>query len=95
MQGKVEPQNYIVTTYDATQWGIKSITRKRLEMYEPKGCPFKNYTCLDLLRDWIEMYSWILDRGQRYSISDFISKIRNKDEKAHVYGEAIIKLLEM
>ena len=95
MQEKSEPQNYILTTPYTTQWKIKSIAAKRLEMYEPKGCPFKNYTCLDLLKDWIGAYSWILDRGQRCSISDFISKIRNKDEKAHVYGEAIIKLLEM
>ena len=61
-------------------------------MYIPRGCPFKNYTLFDLLEDWINMYSWILDKGQKYSISDFVKQIRSRDDKADIwrYGHKVI-----
>ncbi len=87
--------NFIVTTHYTTQWKILVKSAKRLKMYIPRGCPFKNYTLFDLLEDWINMYSWILDKGQKYSISDFVKQIRSRDEKADIYGDTVIKLLEM
>lgn len=92
---KSELKNYILTTVDTTQWQIESTAAKRLRMYIPRNCPFKNYTLYDLLRDLIRMYSWVLDRNRKYPISDFIKEIRNKDVHAKAYGNAIIKLLEM
>lgn len=97
MQNKSELKNYILKTagMDIAQWQVESTVAKRLKMYVPRGCPFKNYTLLDLLRDLIRMYSWILDMNRKYSISDFIKKIQDRDIHAKVYGNAIIKLLEM
>lgn len=95
MQDKSESKNYILTTYDTTQWKIEGAAVNRLKMYIPRGCPFKNYTLFDLLKDLIRMYSWILNRGQKYSLSDFIRLIKDEDAKANVYGNTIIKLLEM
>ena len=43
--------NFIVTTHYTTQWKILVKSAKRLKMYIPRGCPFKNYTLFDLLED--------------------------------------------
>lgn len=95
METKTAYGNFIMTTHYTTQWKILVKSAKRLKMYVPRGCPFKNYTLFDLLKDWIAMYSWVLDRNKRYSLSDFIRIIRSRDVKANIYGDAIIKLLEM
>ena len=44
---------------------------ERLDSYKPKGCPHSDYTLLDLLRDFIQAYSWKIDRGHTMSLSDF------------------------
>ena len=49
---------------------------ERLDSYIPKGCPHSNYTLLDLLRDFIQAYSWKIDRGYTISLSDFIRQLQ-------------------
>lgn len=71
-----------------------SITTQAMEnlmTYRPKGCPFKDYTMLDLLKDWISMYSWQITQ-RNISLVDFIKNI-NGDGKVSVYGNSIIELL--
>lgn len=95
MQDKLESKNYILTTYDTTQWEIEGAAVNRLKMHIPRSCPFENYTLFDLLKDLIKMYSWVLDKNKKYSLSDFIRLIKDREIKANVYGNTIIKLLEM
>lgn len=37
---------------------ITTQAMENLRSYRQKGCPLKDYTMLDLLKDWISMYSW-------------------------------------
>ena len=80
--------------------GIFSVTiseqvAERLDSYKPKGCPFSDYTLLDLLKDFIQAYSWEIDRGYTMSLSDFI-RLLQAENYAHavVYGEAMIWIIE-
>lgn len=69
---------------------------ERLNSYVPKGCPFADYTLLDLLTDLIDMYDWKIDRGDTMSLSDFIRLLqRERQVYAVVYGEAMIQLMEV
>lgn len=73
-----------------------SMTQKAIEnlkSYKPKGCPFKNYSMLDLLKDWVNMYSWqIIQRNKQISLVDFIKNI-NGDGKVLLYSKIMIDLL--
>ena len=73
-----------------------SITQKAMEnlkSYRPNGCPFENYSMLDLLKDWVNMYSWqIVQRNKQISLVDFIKNI-NGDGKVLLYGQTMIDLL--
>lgn len=70
-------------------------TANILNTYTPKGCPFDNYTLLDLVKDFINMYSWKICRGQSMSLKDFI-RLLQYDGIAYaiVYGDDIISLME-
>lgn len=86
--------NYIIVNYNGDE--KVSMTYKSaeaLKQYRPSGCPFPDYSLLDLLKDFVSMYSWILDRGKRIALSDFIEACKQKDIKAEIYGNAIIELL--
>ena len=70
-------------------------TANILNTYTPKGCPFDNYTLLDLVKDFIIMYGWKICRGQSMSLNDFIRLLQHDGiEKAIVYGNDIISLVE-
>ena len=48
---------------------------------------------LDLLKDWVNMYSWqIVQRNKQISLVDFIKNI-NGDGKVLLYGQTMIDLL--
>lgn len=67
-----------------------------LSTYTPKGCPFNGYTLLDLVKDFINMYSWKICRGQSISLNDFIKLLQhNGIAHAIVYGDDIISLMEL
>ena len=68
---------------------------ERLDSYKPKGCPHSDYTLLDLLRDFIQAYSWKIERGQTISLSDCI-RLLQAENYAHavVYGEAMMRIIE-
>ena len=87
-------ENYIEVDF---RGGTKvSITQKaigNLKSFSPKGCPFENYSMLDLLKDWVNMYSWqIVQRNKQISLADFIKNI-NGDGKVLLYGQTMIDLL--
>lgn len=87
-------ENYIVVDF---RGGTKvSITQKAMEnlrSFRPKDCPFENYSMLDLLKDWVNMYSWqIVQRNKQIPLADFIKNI-NGDGKVLLYGQTMINLL--
>ena len=70
-------------------------TAERLNSYIPKGCPFADYTLLDLLRDFIQAYDWKITRGETMSLSDFIRFLQSENyAHAIVYGETMIRIIE-
>ena len=74
---------------------ISKQAAKRLDSYKPKGCPHSNYTLLDLLRDFIQAYSWKIDRGHTMSLSDFIRLLQTENyAHAVVYGEDMMRIIE-
>lgn len=70
-------------------------TANVLNTYTPKGCPFNDYTLFDLVKDFINAFSWKICKGQSMSLSDFIKLLQHDGiEKAIVYGDDIISLVE-
>ena len=75
---------------------ISKQAAERLNSYTPKGCPHSDYTFLDLLKDFIQAYSWKIDRGHTISLSDFIRLLQTENySHAVVYGNDIIQLMEV
>ena len=87
-------ENYIIVDFRGnTKVSITRNTMENLKSFKPKGCPFEDYSMLDLLKDWVNMYSWqIVNRNKQISLTDFIKSI-NGDGKVLLYGEAMINLL--
>ena len=74
---------------------ISKQAAERLDSYKPKGCPHSDYTLLDLLRDFIQAYSWKIDRGHTISLSDFILLLQTENyTHAIVYGNDIMRIIE-
>lgn len=73
---------------------LKSNGVEALKRYSPKGCPFTNYTILDLLKDWMSAYSWKL-QAKETTITQFIKQLQSEGEyKAIAYGDDIISILD-
>ena len=87
-------KNYIIVDFRGnTKVSITQKVMKNLKTFKPKGCPFEDYSMLDLLKDWVNMYSWqIANRNKQIPLADFIKSI-NGDGKVLLYGESIINLL--
>ena len=68
---------------------------ERLNRYTPKGCPHSDYTLLDLLKDFIQAYSWKITRGHTMSLSDFIRQLQEENyAHAVVYGNDMMRIIE-
>lgn len=87
-------KNYLVVGRNGNiQVSIAHETMENLKSFKPEGCPFENYSMLDLLKDWVNMYSWqIWQINKQISLTDFIRNI-NGDGKVLTYGQAMINLL--
>lgn len=85
-------ENYIISKYGNTRLFLSRKAVENLEKYAPKGCPFKGYTLLDLVKDLLT-YSWKVTG--KISISDYI-RLLQAEGYAHaiMYGNAIIECLE-
>lgn len=74
---------------------ISMATVENLSQYTPKGCPFDDYTLWDLLKDFIQAYSWKITRGTTMSIKAFIKHLQREGyDKAMTYCDDIINLIE-
>ena len=87
-------KNYLVIGHNGKiHVSIEQKAMENLKSYRPNGCPFENYSMLDLLKDWVNMYSWqIVQRNKQISLVDFIKNI-NGDGKVLLYGQTMIDLL--
>lgn len=87
--------SYIEHTPKGTTAQISANAAENLSRYRPRGCPFKDYTLLDLLSDFIKMYAWKIYCEGKKSIEDFIRLLQAENIiHAVVYGDSIIKLIE-
>ena len=74
---------------------ISKQAAERLDSYTPKGCPHPDYTFLDLLKDFIQAYSWKIGRGHTMSLNDFIRLLQTENyAHAVVYGSDMMRIIE-
>lgn len=85
-------RNYIKFNYTGHRLILSRAVAEMLENFSPKGCPFKDYTCLDLLKDTFEMYSWRVQEDM--SVVDFIKMLMDYDAHMVAYGQDIIGIVE-
>ena len=87
-------ENFIIVDFRGnTKVSITQKSVDNLKKFKPNGCLFENYSMLDLLKDWVNMYSWqIVQRNKQISLVDFIKNI-NGDRKVLLYGQTMIDLL--
>lgn len=86
-------KNFVMINYgDRTRGTIQSDIVNTLKRFKPRGCPFKDYTMFDLLTDWVQMYSWLLDRNREYSLTEFVNTIYSEG-KVTTYVPAMLELL--
>ena len=87
-------KNYIIVDFRGnTKVSITQKAMENLKTFKPKGCPIEDYSMLDLLKDWVNMYSWqIANRNKQIPLVYFIKSI-NGDGKVLLYGESMINLL--
>lgn len=87
-------ENYIENKFNGVKWSISQKAYNNLKNYKPKNCPFDNYSCFDLLQDFICMYAWKID-FEKICLRDFIRLLQFEGyEKAVIYGNSIITLLD-
>ena len=87
-------KNYIVISHNGKiHVSIEQKAMINLKSFRPEGCPFADYSMFDLLKDWINMYSWqIVQMNKQIALADFIKNI-NGDGKVLLYGQTMIDLL--
>lgn len=68
-------------------------TKEFLKSVKPKGCPFNDYSMFDLLKDWVCMYSWQMERNKKIPLADFVRQI--KTDGKFIYKEPMIYILEL
>ena len=87
-------ENFIIVDFRGnTKVSITHKAVDNLKKFRPNGCPFENYSMLDLLKDWVNMYSWqMIQRNKQIPLTDFIKNI-NGDGKVLLYGQTMIDLL--
>lgn len=85
-------RNYIKFNYTGHRLILSRAVAEMLENFSPKGCPFKDYTCLDLLKDSFEMYSWRVQEDM--SVVDFIKMLMEYDAHIASYGQDIIAIIK-
>lgn len=84
--------NYIESKHNKAILHIDKDKAEKLNSITPKGCPFENYTFLDLLKDYVYMYDWCVQGD--ISIIDFIKLISYKSFNAYIYGKTFIEVME-
>ena len=86
--------NYVIVDFNGTTYiSISTKTKEVLEKVKPKGCSFCNYSMFNLLSDWIQMYSWQIERNKKISLVEFVKEIRTDGKQ--IYKDSMINILEL
>lgn len=86
--------NYIEVNCDGTvHMSISVKAKEDLEKFRPRDCPFSNYSMFDLLKDWVRMYSWQMERNKKIPLTEFVGKIRTDGK--WIYKDSMINILEL
>lgn len=86
-------ENYIVVTSGGTvRATLTSGVKEILTEFKPKGCPFGNYSMLNLLQDWLGMYSWQLLKNKPMSLVECVERLDT--DGTSIYKESMIRLIE-
>lgn len=85
-------ENYIINQCGKSVMHINKSIAEKLNRIVPKGCPFENYTFLDLLKDYVYQYDWCVHG--KISIVDFLKMISYKSFNCYIYGKTIIEIIE-
>jgi hypothetical protein len=86
--------NYIIVDFNGTTHVlILTKTKEFLESVKPKDCPFYDYSMFNLLSDWIQMYSWQMERNKRIPLVEFVKEIRT--DGTQIYKDSMINILEL
>lgn len=56
----------------------------RLERAPLPGCPFKNYFALDLIRDLIKMYDYLIPYGHAVPLEEFLKATNDAHAIAYI-----------
>lgn len=76
--------NYIIVDFNGTAYvSILTKTKEFLEKVKPKSCPFYNYSMFNLLSDWVQMYSWQMERNKKISLAEFVRKIKTDGKRIY------------
>ena len=84
--------NFIEANHSRAVLHLEKSAAEKLNRIEPKGCPFDDYTFLDLLKDYVWQYDWLVQG--KMSVIDFINMISYKSYNAYVYGKTIIEVIQ-
>ena len=86
--------NYIMVDFNGTTHVlILTKTKELLEKVKPSGCPFYDYSMFNLLSDWIQMYSWQMERNKKIPFAEFVRKIRTDGKR--IYKDSMINILKL
>lgn len=86
--------NYIMVDFNGTTHvSILTKTKELLEKVKPSGCQFYDYSMFNLLSDWIQMYSWQMERNERIPLVEFVKEIRTDGKQ--IYKDSMINILEL
>ena len=86
--------NYIMVDFNGTTHVlILTKTKELLEKVKPSGCPFYDYSMFNLLSDWIQMYSWQMERNKKIPLAEFVRKIRTDGKR--IYKDSMINILKL
>ena len=86
--------NYIMVDFNGTTHvSILTKTKELLEKVKPSGCPFYDYSMFNLLSDWIQMYSWQMERNKKIPLAEFVRKIRTDGKR--IYKDSMINILKL
>lgn len=78
--------NYINVSYTKIHLELTPGTVETLSKYTPAGCPFDNYTMLDLLNDLVKNHAWTLENGRKYDIITFLKLSNNIKARVYLKG---------
>ena len=85
-------ENYIEYHASGNKLRLTETAAENLKRHTPSGCPFKSYTMLDLLLDFVRAYDWKI--RENTSVKTFMEQLSAEGyAHARAYGKTMIDLI--